>query len=65
MASVDFAGGILEMYVPWKDGECSECGEPMKVLDMGLGIGNACKQCALLAKFERIAYALELQVGIE
>lgn len=53
------------MYVPWKDGECSECGEPMKVLDMGLGIGNACKQCALLAKFERIAYALELQVGIE
>jgi hypothetical protein len=53
------------MDIPWKDGECSECGEPMKVFHMGLGIGNECKQCQLLSKFERIAYALELQVGIE
>lgn len=53
--------------IAWTKGECGECGDDMKVFasfTSAPGTGT-CKQCKLLAKFERIAYALELQVGIE
>lgn len=54
--------------IEWTKGECGECGDEMKVLNSytqrHFGSGT-CKQCKLLEKFERIAYALELQVGIE
>lgn len=52
------------MKLDWTQGECGECGDEMKVLFMSEGSG-ICKQCKLLAKFERIAYALECQVGLE
>lgn len=58
--------------IDWAEGECGECGDTMKILDDSRYISSftgkltgECKQCQLLAKFERIAYALELQVGIE
>lgn len=53
------------MTLSWKQGECDECGEDMKVLDSYIRSSNQCKQCQLLDKFERIAYALEMQVGID
>ena len=53
------------MKIPWVEGECGECGDKMKVLDVVHYSSEACKQCKLLAKFERIAYALECQVGLE
>ena len=56
--------GERMMKITWEDGECEECGDVMKV-PMGLTmIHNECKACQMLAKIERIAYALELQVGI-
>ena len=49
----------------WVQGECGECGDDMKVLDIDIRSSGICKQCQLLAKFERIAYALECQVGLD
>ena len=51
------------MKLSWTQGECDECGDEMKVLDISISSANQCKQCRLLAKFERIAYALDLWVG--
>ena len=60
------------MLSVWGDGECGECGAEMKILNVEHNrsrfdgkLTGECKQCQLLAKFERIAHALELQVGIE
>ena len=58
--------------IDWEEGECNECGETMKILNVPHNrssfdgkLTGECKQCQLLVKFERIAYALEMQVGIE
>ena len=45
----------------WQDGECQECGDPMKFIL----VPDNCKACQMLAAMKRIAYALELRVGIE
>ena len=52
------------MKIPWDDGECSECGDKM-LFAPSFSDHNECKACKMLAAIERIAYALELRVGIE
>ena len=49
----------------WKDGACAECGDVMKVPDISMHIHNECKACQILQKMERIAYALEVKVGLK
>ena len=51
------------MYISWTKGECHECGEEMKVPENMISDLHECKQCRMLSKFERIAYALEEWVG--
>ena len=52
------------MQIPWDDGECSECGDAMRVAP-SFSNHNVCKACEMLGAIQRIAYALELRVGIE
>jgi len=51
------------MKISWTQGECDECGDEMKVVAIGISVANQCKQCRLLEKFERIAYALDMWSG--
>jgi hypothetical protein len=50
--------------ITWEDGECENCGDVMKVPQALTMIYNECKACKMISIHERIAYALELQVGI-
>ncbi len=50
------------MKIEWTTGVCDECGDEMKVPALS-SFHNECKQCRLLEKFERIAYALDLWSG--
>jgi hypothetical protein len=52
------------IQVPWIDGECGECGDAMKVYST-FHPDFTCKACKMLQAIERIAYALEVKVGIE
>ena len=45
----------------WQDGECQECGDPIKFVL----VPDTCKACKMLSAMRRIAYALEVKVGIE
>jgi len=47
------------MNLDWTTGQCHECGDEMKVPEVLIHDLHECKQCRMLAKFERIAYALD------
>ena len=46
----------------WTDGECDECGSPMKVVAT-FESHNECNQCKLLAQLARFEYLLESNLG--
>jgi len=52
------------IQITWDDGECNECGDAMKVV-YSFNQAWQCKACKMLDAVQRIAYALELKVGIE
>jgi len=51
------------MTIRWETGHCDECGEDMKIPEVLIHDRHECKQCRLLAIFQRIAHALEIGVG--
>lgn len=53
------------LKISWVDGECDDCGDVMKVPEGLTMIANVCKACTMISIHERIAYALELRVGIQ
>jgi predicted nucleic acid-binding Zn ribbon protein len=48
--------------VNWTDGECSECGDRMKVVAT-MNFDDVCKACQHIKVLERIAYVLEQHIG--
>ena len=46
--------------VNWIDGECNECGDPVKTV---IGFEETCKACKHIKVLERIAYCLEQHIG--
>ncbi len=46
--------------VDWIDGECNECGDPVKTV---YGHEETCKACKHIQALIRIAYVLEQRLG--
>jgi len=48
------------LTINWIDGECTECGDPVKTI---IGHHETCKACKHIQVLERIAYVLEQRLG--